>query len=77
MKVGFIGIGNMGSRLAPKLLEAGHELTVNDLYRENADRVCDRGAGWADSARAVAEASEVTLALRGRPSYVVAAAATG
>ena len=28
MKVGFIGLGNMGSGMAANLLKAGHELTV-------------------------------------------------
>jgi hypothetical protein len=30
--VGFIGLGNMGSRMAANLLKAGHRLTVHDRH---------------------------------------------
>lgn len=70
MKVGFIGTGNMGNRLAPKLLEAGHQLTVNDLNRSATDHVVSLGAAWADNARLVAEASEVTFAMVASPADV-------
>ena len=70
MKVGFIGTGNMGNRLIPKLIEAGHELTVNDLYRPAADTAISLGAGWAESAREVAEASEVIFAMVAGPADV-------
>jgi len=29
-RIGFIGLGSMGSRMARRLLDAGHELTVYD-----------------------------------------------
>jgi len=38
MKVGFIGLGNVGAKLAGSLLRNGHDLTVHDL---NADFVAD------------------------------------
>ncbi|KAK8609693.1 hypothetical protein V6N13_093109 [Hibiscus sabdariffa] len=30
--VGFIGLGNMGSRMANNLLKAGYKLTVHDVF---------------------------------------------
>jgi 3-hydroxyisobutyrate dehydrogenase-like beta-hydroxyacid dehydrogenase len=42
-------------------LKAGHPLTVCDVRREAAANLIDGGASWADSAAAVARASEVTL----------------
>lgn len=70
MDVGFIGTGNMGNRLVPKLLEAGHKVTVNDLNRAATDHSVSLGATWADNARAVAEASEITFAMVARPADV-------
>ena len=37
MKVGFIGIGNIGAPIAGQLLKAGHSLIVHDLRREAAE----------------------------------------
>jgi len=34
MKIGFIGLGNVGGKLAGSLLRNGYELTVRDLNRE-------------------------------------------
>ena len=61
MRVGFVGTGTMGNPMALHLLEAGHELTVYDLRREATANLCERGARQAESARAVAGASEVVL----------------
>ena len=49
MKVGFIGLGNMGNPMATNLARAGHELTVHDLRREAATNLLEMGANWADS----------------------------
>jgi 3-hydroxyisobutyrate dehydrogenase len=34
MKVGFIGLGTMGSGMALNVLKSGHELVVHDINRE-------------------------------------------
>ena len=44
MKIGFIGLGNMGSAIAGRLLEAGHVLTVWNRSPEPARRLAERGA---------------------------------
>ena len=61
MQVGFIGTGTMGNPMARCLIEAGHHLTVHDIRREAATNLCELGADWADSPRAVAEASQVVF----------------
>jgi 3-hydroxyisobutyrate dehydrogenase-like beta-hydroxyacid dehydrogenase len=53
MKVGFIGLGNMGSGMAANLLAAGHEVTVFNRTRAKADPLVAKGATVAHS---VAEA---------------------
>lgn len=61
MRLGFIGTGTMGDPMARCLIEAGHGLTVHDLRREATAGLCALGARWAQSPRAVAEASEVVF----------------
>ncbi len=53
MKVGFIGLGQMGEAMAANLLKAGHELTVYNRTREKAAPLAKQGAKVASS---VAEA---------------------
>ena len=59
MKVGFIGLGTMGSSMAYNTLQGGHELVVHDIQRESATRHLEAGATWADTPRQVAEAEKV------------------
>lgn len=61
MRIGFIGLGNMGGPMAMHILEAGHTLTVYDTRREVASGHLAKGARWAESPRAVAAASEIVF----------------
>ena len=49
MKIGFIGLGNVGGKLAGSLLRNGFGLTVRDLNRDAAQPFLDAGAGWGES----------------------------
>jgi 3-hydroxyisobutyrate dehydrogenase len=49
VKIGFIGLGNVGGKLSGSLLRNGHDLTVRDLDRAVAQPFLDQGAKWADS----------------------------
>ena len=44
MKIGFIGLGNVGGKLAGSLARAGFDLTVRDLDERAVDRLRDQGA---------------------------------
>jgi 3-hydroxyisobutyrate dehydrogenase-like beta-hydroxyacid dehydrogenase len=61
MKVGFIGLGIMGTSMASNLIKAGHELVVHDIKREAAAPHLKAGAVWADTPRKLAEAVEVVM----------------
>jgi 3-hydroxyisobutyrate dehydrogenase len=61
MKVGFIGLGNMGGPMALNMIKAGHTLTVYDVRREAAEPHLAAGAQWAESAAAAAAQSEVVV----------------
>ena len=62
-EVGFIGLGVMGGGVAKRLLDAGHTVTVWNRTREKADWLLEAGARWADSPRAVADASEFVFTM--------------
>ncbi len=61
--IGFVGLGVMGSPMASNLLEAGYSLTVLTRTPARAQPLLDAGARWADSPRAVAEASSVIVTM--------------
>ncbi len=61
MNVGYIGTGTMGNPMARCLLDAGHNVTVFDVRREAAANLCEMGARWAGTPRAVAEAAGVVF----------------
>jgi 3-hydroxyisobutyrate dehydrogenase-like beta-hydroxyacid dehydrogenase len=56
MKVGWIGLGNMGQAMARNLLKAGHELIVYNRTRSRADELRAEGAKVGDSPAEVAAA---------------------
>lgn len=59
MRVGFIGLGNMGAPMATFVRQAGFPLVVHDLRRTAAAPLLERGAVWADSPRDVAAQCDV------------------
>ena len=61
MRIGFIGLGNMGGPMALNMIKAGHSLTVYDIRRAVAEPHLAAGAKWADSPAAVAADSEVVF----------------
>ena len=61
MRIGFIGLGNVGAKLAGSLLRNGYELSLRDLDRSAAQELIDQGARWADSGAALAEECEVVI----------------
>jgi 3-hydroxyisobutyrate dehydrogenase len=59
MRVGFIGLGNMGAPMAGFVRQAGFSLMVHDLRRDSASPLIERAAVWADSPREVAAQCDV------------------
>ena len=62
-KVGFIGLGVMGSQMVDRLLGKGHTVTGYNRTRAKAEWLVKKGMQWADSPRAVANASDFTFAM--------------
>ncbi|MCL7941546.1 NAD(P)-dependent oxidoreductase [Halomonas sp. ATCH28] len=61
MKIGFVGLGNVGGKLAASLLRNGHDVTVRDLDPQLVQTFIDQGASRADSPRALAEACDLII----------------
>ena len=61
MRVGFIGLGNVGSKLAGSLLRNGFDLVVRDLDRSAAAALEAAGAGWADSPAEMAADADMVI----------------
>ena len=69
-RIGWIGLGVMGSSMCGRLMDAGFAATVHNRTKSKADALVQRGAAWADSPRAVAEAADVVYTMVGFPADV-------
>lgn len=70
MKIGFIGLGMMGSGMAANLQKAGHDLVVHDLTRQAASTHLNNGASWAESPRVLAQQCDVVFTSLPTPADV-------
>ena len=70
MDLGWIGTGIMGRSMCGHLLAAGHSVTVFSRTPSKAEDLLARGATWAPTPRAVAEASDVVFTMVGFPQDV-------
>jgi 3-hydroxyisobutyrate dehydrogenase len=61
MKVGFIGLGNVGGKLARSLLRNGFALSVRDLDPGLGEPFVEQGAAWADSPAELARHSDLII----------------
>lgn len=63
MKVGFIGLGNMGSAIARNLIKTGHTLTVYNRTRSRSERFASMGARIAETPSEAAADAEVLITM--------------
>jgi 3-hydroxyisobutyrate dehydrogenase-like beta-hydroxyacid dehydrogenase len=61
--LGFVGLGVMGGNMVARFLQQGHTVTGFNRTKSKAQWLIDMGMKWADSPRAVAEASDVTFSM--------------
>lgn len=69
-RLGWIGLGVMGSSMCRHLIDAGFAMTVTTRTPGKAEPLLEAGATWAGSPRAVAEASDVVFSIVGYPADV-------
>lgn len=63
MKIGFVGLGNMGAGMCANLVRAGHEVRAFDLSAEAVQAAVDVGATGAGSLGEVADGAEVVVTM--------------
>jgi len=63
MKIGIIGLGAMGSGMAPTLRRAGHDLIVHNRSRGKAEALAGEGITVADSAAEAASQTGLVLTM--------------
>ena len=73
MKIGYIGLGNMGGPMALNLIKAGCDLVVYDLETEKTTRVAAQGAMAASSGAEVARQVDILFTSFPEPRHVAAA----
>ncbi len=72
MNVGFVGLGAMGSRMARRLLDAGHELAVWNRDASKAEPLAAAGARRADSPADAAGGAEAVVVMVTGPEALAA-----
>lgn len=72
MNVGFIGLGNVGGKLAGSILRNGFDLTVLDLNKDLVDEFAGRGAKRGDSPKQLAETCDVVMTCLPSPAACAA-----
>src|SRR5450432_4424359 len=70
MKIGFIGLGIMGSRMAANLQKHGYDLVVFNRTRAKAQPLLDNGATFAGSPAKLAEEVDVLFTMLAHPDAV-------
>jgi len=72
MRVGFIGLDNVGAKLAGTLLRNDVDLTIRDLDKNAAEPLLQKGAKWANSPKEMAENCDLIITCL--PSPAISAA---
>lgn len=62
-RIGFIGLGSMGSIMAARLLSAGFDIWVNNRSQERAEDLLCAGAQWVDDAEALADRVDTLITM--------------
>src|SRR6266487_520326 len=70
MRIGFIGLGTMGSAAAANIRRAGYDLVVHDLREELAAPLCAEGAQWAETPRSCGDKCDVVFTMVFGPEQV-------
>jgi 3-hydroxyisobutyrate dehydrogenase-like beta-hydroxyacid dehydrogenase len=63
VKIGFLGLGDMGRAIVPRLIAAGHRVAGWNRTKEKAAPLLQIGMVWADTPREAARQSEVVFSI--------------
>ena len=68
--IGFIGLGNVGSKVANNILKGGYKLFINDLDINKSKSLVKNGANWCDDLETIANNSEIIFTCLPTPHSV-------
>jgi 3-hydroxyisobutyrate dehydrogenase-like beta-hydroxyacid dehydrogenase len=77
MRIGFIGLGIMGSRMAANLQKKGHELVVYNRTKQKAEPLIANGAVWAPTPADLAKQVTIIFTMLAKPDAVAETALLG
>jgi 3-hydroxyisobutyrate dehydrogenase-like beta-hydroxyacid dehydrogenase len=63
VKIGFVGLGDMGRAIVPRLLAAGHAVMGWNRSKGKAESLCKQGMRWAETPREAAREAEVVFSI--------------
>lgn len=69
-RLGFIGLGLMGTPIATRLLKAGNELYIYNRTREKAKTLLAEGAHWCETPADVARQSDIVFSMVSTPNVL-------
>lgn len=70
VRLGLVGCGTVGTRVAARLLARGHSVRVHDRTKDKATSLLDAGAEWADSPARLAEGCDVLITALPGPAEI-------
>ena len=68
LKIGFVGLGNLGEPLCNSLVKAGFTVTATDLNKDAAKRIMEGGAKWSDDVAGACLGADVVITVLPSPS---------
>jgi 3-hydroxyisobutyrate dehydrogenase-like beta-hydroxyacid dehydrogenase len=63
MNLGFVGLGDMGALIVPRLMAAGHKVTGWNRTRAKAEPLIASGMAWADTPRQAAANADIVFSI--------------
>jgi 3-hydroxyisobutyrate dehydrogenase-like beta-hydroxyacid dehydrogenase len=63
VRIGFLGLGAMGSGIVRRLMDAGHDVTGWNRTKKKADELVGAGMRWADTPRAAADGADIVFSI--------------
>ena len=70
MSVGFIGLGNVGSKIASNIIKGNFQLFVNDLDKNKSKNLIEEGAKWCSTLEDLASKSTIIITCLPSPKVV-------
>ena len=69
--IGFIGLGNVGSKLANNILHAGYNLFIYDVDENTSNELVNKGAIWKNSVKDIIDNTSLIITCLPSPQAVI------